>query len=306
MLPTYIDAHPRHRIADVYNREELGLVDDDTPTNAHVGDHTDDFAEPSRTPSSLPTSSRSSIVNAVLPLDWVVPSPGSTSVIGPAPAAAEHTRDGDGGNGAGVVSKMIAAYACTGNPYLWIPSQPVALLCCSLWSLVESIFKICTKKDIDFDRVHAMVTTATTLARATKSAVATCGWARSLVRKLKAAPPDGVGVAAVFTESSGILSLCMALSALLLDDAQPFFANTATGDSKPTARLSHLSLSLVAESVARICRVHLRTSGRTANDYICGALGMKGMLLRFPWFSDQMLSQRAHRTFSSIAMSSVA
>ena len=30
------------------------------------------------------------------------------------------------------LSKMTAAYACTGNPYLWIPSQPLALMCCSL------------------------------------------------------------------------------------------------------------------------------------------------------------------------------
>eukprot|EP00041_Stephanoeca_diplocostata_P039285 m.1607511 g.1607511 ORF g.1607511 m.1607511 type:complete len:1564 (-) comp25362_c0_seq6:2375-7066(-) len=257
VLPTYVDALPRHRVSDVYNREELGLVD--------IED--DNGADATRTPSMQSTSSPASIINAVLPLDWVVPSPGTTTLGG----GLDRT---GGADGDGALYKMIGAYTCTGNPYLWIPSQPLAILCCSLWSLVESIFKICTKKDVDSDRVHAMVQTALDLARATKTAVASCGWAHSLVKKLQEHAPDGVGIAAAFTESSGILSLCMALSALLLSSAKPLFTSDAPGATDQ--RLSHLSLLLVAESVARICRVQLRSSGRTANEYICGALGMKG------------------------------
>ena len=112
------------------------------------------------------------------------------------------------------------------------------------WSLIESVFKICTKKDVDFDRVHRIIETATVLVKACKNAMATCGWAVRLVERLKitssASTSSASGIASdnnddddtllltatCFTETSGILSLSMALSALLLDDARPLFADS--------------------------------------------------------------------------------
>lgn len=161
-----------------------------------------------------------------------------------------------------LAARLTTAWTVTGNPYLHVPSQDLAVLCCSLWSLVESAFKICRLKDPDPVRVEGLLWAAVGLSERVSARMETWGWARDLVARLAALESDA-DFTAPFTESHGVLSVCMVLSALLRADAYPVLSSKA---------YSRIVLALLGEAVSRSCRVCLRASGRSAGDFIQGAL----------------------------------
>eukprot|EP00035_Acanthoeca_spectabilis_P011589 m.204472 g.204472 ORF g.204472 m.204472 type:complete len:1613 (+) comp15391_c0_seq1:66-4904(+) len=161
-----------------------------------------------------------------------------------------------------LAARLTTAWTVTGNPYLHVPSQDLAVLCCSLWSLVESAFKICRLKDPDPVRVEGLLRAAVGLSERVSARMETWGWAGDLVARLAALESDA-DFTAPFTESHGVLSVCMVLSALLRADAAPVLSSKA---------YSRIVLALLGEAVSRSCRVCLRASGRSAGDFIQGAL----------------------------------
>jgi hypothetical protein len=171
------------------------------------------------------------------------------------------------------VAKLAVAWTVTGNPYLSLPAQPMAVLCCTLWSLVESAFKVCRLKSPDRAKVESLLRSAMDVAERVTARVETWAWGRDLNARLTTISKEGP-FAAPFTESHGALSICMVLSALLRCDGAAVLASPA---------YSRIALAMLGEAVSRSCRVCLRSTGKTANTFIRGALKkhpQKGVQLR--------------------------
>ena len=154
--------------------------------------------------------------------------------------------------------RAYLALLFTGNPHVFIPSMPAALVTVALVRAVELVFR--SKRDSASTRRlfdAALVLVPRVVAHAQRD-----GTSNDLLNRLARAPLEELHI----VEADGVTSVCRLLASLLTTAAREHLSFD-TGEP----RYRRLALGILTEAVMRAARAHIRVTKQSINTTVsCG------------------------------------